>query len=97
MPKPKTKPTQQPVSGPAVSAEDALNGFDIADVLEGRNRPGYDDPDADRRWREARRYVQRIADERYDPRQVLEMTASEAERWREARLLWVHKQIEKRD
>ena len=83
--------------GPDVSASDPLNGFELADLLEGRGRPGYADPAADVRWREARRHVLRIADEEFDPRQILELKAGAAADWQDSRLRWVRQQLDNRE
>jgi hypothetical protein len=55
---------------------DPLHGYSASDLLDGLNRPGFDDREADKRWCAARRHVMRIAesDSRFDPRRVLELS-----------------------
>ena len=75
-------------------ADDVLGGFELADLLAGRGRPGHADAAADARWREARRYVLRIADAEFDPRQLLDLEADAAADWRDSRLRWVRRNLD---
>jgi hypothetical protein len=70
-----------------------LAGFDVADLLTGCGRPGQSDPDGDQKWLAARRRVLVVADQAFDPRQVLTMSASAAAEWVETRIAYMRVQV----
>jgi hypothetical protein len=74
---------------PAVSA-DAMAGFTVDELLDSRPPPRRENHEA---WRNARRHVLRLADERFDPRQTLGMTAACYQDWCAERLAWLRETL----
>ncbi len=87
------KPQQRVDPGPVVSGDVLdLDGFSIETLLYGP-RPGREDPALDRRWHKARWRLLRVADTKFDPRQILTMTVAQVNDWRARRLAWLQEQL----
>jgi hypothetical protein len=72
---------------------DPLHGYTVEQLMDDRPQP-WPDVEAHRRWLEGRRYVQRLADAHFDPREVLGMPAAEYRRWADDRLMWLKQTID---
>jgi hypothetical protein len=84
-----------PPDSTALPADNVLDDFRLEDLLDSRLRPAAADPEVQQRWMRARHRVLRIADERFDPRQILGLSTGEAEEWKLRRLQWLRARLTK--